>query len=188
MNNTYYDKIVGFYHQYRRMPSYSEIMHLVGFKSKNAAYKLVNGMIEQGLIERDQQGKLLPKQPMLSVKLLGTIEAGFPSPAEEELTDTMTLDEYLIKRREATYLLKVKGDSMIDAGIMPGDMVLVERGSDARNGDIVIAEVDHEWTMKYLKKRGKSVQLIPANKKYPPITPQDELKIAAIVKAVIRKY
>ena len=183
-----YDKIVAFYHKSRRMPSYGEIMRLGGFKSKNAAYKLVSGMVEQGLLDRDGQGKLIPRQSILSVKLLGTVEAGFPSPAEEELVDTMTLDEYLIHNREATYLLKVKGDSMIEAGIMPGDMVLVERGNDAREGDIVIAEVDHEWTMKYFTKKGARVVLMPANKKYHPITPQDELRIAATVKAVIRKY
>ena len=78
--------------------------------------------------------------------------AGFPTPAEEELVDTITIDEFLINNKEATYMLKVSGDSMIDAGIQPGDMVLVERNRNAKEGDIVIAEVDNEWTMKYLEK------------------------------------
>src|SRR5437867_12859489 len=75
------------------------------------------------------------------------VTAGFPSPAEEELADTMTLDEYLITNKEATYILKVNGESMIDAGILPGDLLLVKRGIDPRDGDIVIAQVDREWTM-----------------------------------------
>ncbi|MBI4093396.1 repressor LexA [Candidatus Kaiserbacteria bacterium] len=170
------------------MPSYSEIMALYGFKSKNAAHKLVGRLVAQGMLEKDEQGKLLPKQLALPVKVLGTVEAGFPSPAEEELIDTMSLDEYLIDKREATYLLRVSGDSMIEAGIMPGDMVLVERTTDARDGDIVVAEVDHDWTMKYFRKKGTQVTLIAANKKYPPIVAKDELKIAAVVKAVVRKY
>jgi len=81
------------------------------------------------------------------VPVLGTVIAGFPSPAEEELADTMTLDEYLITNKEATYILKVNGESMIDAGILPGDLLLVKRGIDPRDGDIVIAQVDREWTM-----------------------------------------
>lgn len=183
-----YDKIISFYQDRRRMPSYSEIMALYGFKSKNAAHKLVSRLVAQGMLEKDDQGKLLPKQLALPVKVLGTVEAGFPSPAEEELIDTMSLDEYLIDKREATYLLRVSGDSMIEAGIMPGDMVLVERTTDARDGDIVVAEVDHDWTMKYFRKKGTQVTLIAANKKYPPIVAKDELKIAAVVKAVVRKY
>jgi len=132
--------------------------------------------------------KVIPIQNLGSIPLLGIVEAGFPSPAEEELIDTMTLDEYLIKNKEATYLLQASGDSMIDAGILPGDLVLVERGKEAKDGDIVIAEVDHKWTMKYLRKRGQKIFLQSANKKYPPIYPTEELKIAAVVQAVIRKY
>ncbi len=170
------------------MPSYAEIMRLMGFKSKNSAYKLVRNYLSEGILSKDAKGKLIPNKLMGSISLLGAVEAGFPSPAEEELTDTMSLDEYLIEHRDATYLLKVSGDSMIEAGIMPGDMVLVERRSDARDGDIVIAEIDTGWTMKYLRKEKGKTWLQPGNPKYPPIVPKDELKIAAIVKAVVRKY
>ena len=100
----------------------------------------------------------------------------------------MSLDEYLIKNKDATFMLKVQGDSMNGAGIMPGDMVLVERGVTPRNGDIVVAEVDKEWTLKTFQKTGNKIVLMPANKKYKPIVPTEELNIAAVVKAVIRKY
>lgn len=132
--------------------------------------------------------KLMPGGYFYSIMVLGTVEAGWPSPAEEELSDTMSLDEYLIRRKEATYMLKVSGDSMIDAGIMPGDMVLVERGVAEKDGHIVIAEVDGKWTMKYLRKRNGKVYLEAANKKYKPIYPTQALKIAAVVRAVIRRY
>ena len=85
-------------------------------------------------------------------------------------------------------LLKVSGDSMSEAGILPGDMVIVDKGQTPKTGDIVIAEVDGEWTMKYLRKRGNSITLIPANPNYKPIKPQNELKIAGVVTAVVRKY
>jgi SOS regulatory protein LexA len=188
MDKSKFGPMMDFYRKKHRMPSYAEIARLMGFKSKNSAYKMVRGMIKSGLVDKDETGRILPKKDLFSIPVLGTVEAGFPSPAEEELVDTMTMDDYLIENREATYLLKVQGDSMVDAGIMPGDMVLVERRSDARDGDVVIAEVDHEWTMKYFRKRGSKVYLIPANAKYSPIEAEDELKIAAIVKAVVRKY
>ena len=184
----YQKEIIEFYRKTKRMPSYGEIAKLVGFKSKNAAYKLVNKMIDQGLVAKDSSGKIVPKIIFGETKILGTIEAGFPSPAEEELIDTITLDEYLIKNKEATYMLKVSGDSMLDAGIRPGDIVLVERNKSHKDGDIVIAEVDGEWTMKYLRKSGDKLILMPGNKKYKPIIPKSELKIAAVVTAVVRKY
>ena len=100
----------------------------------------------------------------------------------------MSLDEYLIENKEATYLLEVKGDSMIDAGIHEGDLVIVERKGEPKDGDIVIADVDGGWTMKYFRKRGSTIYLEPANRKYKPIYPTESLNIAAIVKGVIRKY
>lgn len=170
------------------MPNYQEIMDLVGFKSKNAVYKLINKLIDEGAVEKDSKGKLTPSRTFGEVPLLGLVEAGFPTTTEEEVLETMSLDSYLIKHKESTYLLEVKGDSMIDEGIKEGDLVIVERRGDAKEGDIVIAEVDGGWTMKYYKKKGNQVYLMPANKNYKPIYPEYDLKIAAIVKGVIRKY
>jgi repressor LexA len=116
------------------------------------------------------------------------VSAGFPSPADEELTDTLSLDDYLIGNKEATYILKVHGESMLGAGILPGDMLLVERGAEPRDGDIVIAQVDREWTMKFFRRRGRRVFLEAANQDFQPIFPTEELKVAAVVRAVIRKY
>src|SRR5712691_9984181 len=181
-------RIRAFYRSHKRMPSYSELTAVVGFHSKNAAYKLMTRLIDGGWIEKDAAGKLLPGPLFHAVPVLGTVTAGFPSPAEEELADTMSLDEYLISNKEATYILKVNGNSMIDARILPGDLLLVERGADPRDGDIVIAQVDREWTMKFFRRRGAAVFLEAANKDYQPIHPQEELKIAAVVRAVIRKY
>ena len=121
-------------------------------------------------------------------KVLGLVEAGWPSPAEEELRDTLSLDEFLVQNPDASFLLKVSGDSMTGAGILPGDLVIVDRGQTAKSGDIVIAEVDGEWTMKFLKRSGDRVFLVPANPKYKPIQPQHELKITGVVTAVVRKY
>jgi SOS regulatory protein LexA len=169
------------------MPSYAEMMKLLGYKSKSAVNYFVNKLIEEGMVGKDRTGKLIPKN-FESLKVLGLVEAGFPVSASEELMDTMSLDEFLVQNKEATYILTVKGDSMIDAGIMPGDMVIVERGKPAKEGEIVVAEVDGEFTLKFYKKKGNKPYLEAANKKYKPIYPKQELKIEAVVRALIRKY
>lgn len=186
--DSYKNKIIYFYRRTKRMPSYAEIMSLLGFKSKNAVYKLVNKLVSEGALDKDSQGRLVPNRLFGEVPVLGLVEAGFPTAAEEELVDTMSLDEYMIENKEATYMLEVKGDSMIEAGIQEGDLVIAERGKEPKPGDIVIAEVDGGWTMKYFRKTGNQVWLEPANKAYKPIYPEADLKIAAVVKGVIRKY
>ena len=172
----------------KRMPGYNEMLRLFGYRSKNAVHGLLTKLSEHGYVTR-KQGKIgFTAKLTGTVRLLGTVQAGFPSPAEEELIDTITLDEFLIERPEATFMLKVTGDSMCDAGIHPGDMVLVERGKTPRSNDIVIAQVDGEWTMKYFMKDRKGIRLEPANKKYDPIRPTRSLEIGGVVRGVVRKY
>jgi repressor LexA len=180
--------ISSFYRDRGRMPTFSEVGEIVGFRSKNASSKFINRLEKLDVLERDQKGRLIPKSLADPVKVLGTVEAGFPSPAEEELADTISFDDLLITNPQATFLLKVSGDSMSGAGILPGDMVIVDKGQPPKSGDIVIAEVDGQWTMKYLRKRGETVTLVPANPAYQPIRPKKELKIAGVVTAVVRKY
>lgn len=181
-------KIVSFYERHRRMPGYKELMELTGFKSKNAVYKLIGKLVEIGVLEKDREGHLSPGPRMRGAPLLGLVEAGFPSPAEEELLDVMDFDEYLTPHKESSYILKVKGDSMIDAGICPGDLVIVERRPTYKPGQIVIASIEGEYTMKYLRKQGDQYYLDPANSAYKPIYPKGALSIEAVVTAVVRKY
>ncbi len=170
------------------MPSYQEILKLVGFRSKNAVSKLVDKLMEDGVVGKDRQGRLIPTDRMSELPLLGLVQAGSPSMVDAETLDTMSLDGYLITDRGRTFLLEVKGDSMIEAHIEEGDIVVAERASTARDGDIVVAEVDGEFTLKFLKKLGDRTWLEPANKNYKPIYPKHSLRIVAIVKGVVRKY
>ena len=170
-----------------RPPSFEEIRKLFGYKSKNAAFWLVEKLAAKGFVKKDRQGKIL-SDSLSGTRLLGTIQAGWPSPAEEELVDTMSLDDYLIQHPDQTFLIKVTGDSMIDAGIHEGDLVLVERGRQPKHRDIVIAQVDNDWTMKYYEKNGAQVRLVAANQKYKPIVPKSELIVGGVIVAVVRKY
>ena len=184
----YFSDLLAFYRKHGYLPSFREMLSLTGLHSTNAIAKHFRAWSEAGLLHKDRNGRFVLSDAVLGLPLLGTVEAGWPSAAEEELSDTMNLDEFLVHNREATYMLTVSGDSMIDAGINPKDIVLVERGREPKDGDIVIAEVDSGWTMKYFYKKNGQVELEPANKKYKTIRPKNELKIAAVVTAVIRKY
>jgi SOS regulatory protein LexA len=191
MFENYKNKIKKFYEDNKIMPSYREMMDMFSLKSKNAIFKLVTKLVDAGMVEKDSQGRLMPTSKLLGgVKILGAVEAGFPTPAEEDLAETMSLDNYLIGNREATFMLRVSGESMIDAGIQPGDMVIVERRTDAKDGDIVVAFIDGGYTVKFLRKRNGRIWLDPANPSFEPIVPSsdEELRVMAIVKAVIRKY
>ena len=180
--------IVGFFRQQRRMPSYQEMLDLLGVKSKSVVHFWINKLIAAGFLERDEKGHLSLTSQSFAIPMVGSVKAGFPSPEEEALCDIMSMDEYLITKPESSFLLKVSGDSMIGEGIMEGDLVIIEKGRTPKNGDVVIAEVDGDWTMKYFHKKGKHIVLEAANPKYPDITARTELRIGGVVTAVVRKY
>jgi SOS regulatory protein LexA len=180
--------IAAFFRENRRMPSFAEMVGLIGVRSKSVVNYWIDKLIKAAILEKDDKGHLQFKNSSFAIPLVGSVQAGFPSPEEEVLCDIMSMDEYLVTNPNSSFLLTVSGDSMTGEGIMEGDMVIVEKGKQPRNGDVVIAEVDGEWTMKYFKKRGKQVILEAANPKYPIIRPRTELKIGGVVTAVIRKY
>jgi len=183
--------LLSFFNEHGRMPSYSEMMLIFSLKSKNAVFKVVNKLRKEGIVIKDDMGHIILNSKLnsnSSIKFLGRIEAGFPSPAEEELLDMISIDKLLIKNPVSSFLLKVTGDSMTEAGIMQGDYVVVDKSRTAAEGDIVIAQVDNAWTMKYLAKENGSYILMPANSKYKPIKPKNELVIAGVVTGVVRQY
>lgn len=178
-----------FVRRQRRMPTYAEMLPLFDVQSRGMVFKIVLELVRRGFVTKDSRGRLAATGQLTgSVLLLGEVAAGFPSPAEEVLLDTLKLDEFLVSKPEATFMLRVDGDSMIEAGILPGDIVLIERGRRPRNGDIVIAQVDGEWTMKYFQKDAQGVRLEPANARYRTIRPARSLELAGVVTCVIRKY
>jgi len=180
--------IADFNRRRHRMPTYEEMLKLLAVRSKSVVNFWMNKLMEEGILEKNKTGHLTFINPLVGVPMVGIVSAGFPSPAEEELRDVVSFDEYLINNSTMSFILKVDGDSMIDAGIMKGDLVLVERGREPKTGDIVIAEVDGAWTMKYLYKKGKEIYLEAGNPKYPRIKPQNELRLGGVVTAVVRKY
>lgn len=107
------------------------------------------------------------------------VRAGFPNPAEEAGGFALDLNEYLIKHPVSTYYLRVEGDSMTGAGITSGDLVVVDKSLQAKSGDIVVAAVDGDFTLKRLKKQGSEAWLVAENPAYQPI-PLHEATDAAL--------
>jgi repressor LexA len=181
-------KITAFFRDHGRMPTYSEIAEIIGVRSKSVVHFWVAKLLSAGILQKDAKGFLSFLRNPRALKLAGEVCAGFPSPAEEELRDIISFDEYLIRNPDTSFLLSVTGDSMIDAGIQEKDLVIVEKNKDPKDGDIILAEVDGNWTMKYFRRKGKMVILEAANSKYPPIVPRMDLRIAGVIMAVVRKY
>jgi DNA polymerase V len=118
------------------------------------------------------------------------VAAGFPSPADDYMEDYLDLNQLLISEKESTYLVRVKGESMINIGIFPKDLLIVDRSRDPIDGDIVIAVLDGELTVKRLEKRGHRIALVAENKKFPPIVVREdqEFLVWGIVTHCIHSY
>ena len=181
-------KITAFFLDSGRMPTYSEIAEIIGVRSKSVVHYWVAKLLDTKILQKDAKGFLTLTRNPRALKLAGEVCAGIPSPAEEELRDIISFDEYLVKNPATSFLLSVTGDSMIDAGIREKDLVIIDNNREPKNGDIILAEVDGNWTMKYFRKKGEMVILEAANSKYPTIIPRADLRIAGVITAVVRKY
>lgn len=117
------------------------------------------------------------------------IKAGFPSPAEDHIEQTLDITELLVTNPPATFYLRVSGDSMIDAGIYEKDILIVDRSLTAQHGDIVVAQINDEFTVKRFYVRNSEFILHPENPKYEPIVVKngDEFAIFGIVTSVVRQ-
>ena len=131
-----------------------------------------------------------PNAPAFKLPLFGhKVRAGFPSPADDYVEALLDLNEHLIEHKEATFFLQATGDSMIGAGIQEGYLLVVDRALEAKHGDIVIAVIDGELTVKRLEKRRGKIRLVAENPDYAPIEFKDgqELTIWGVVTSVIQR-
>ncbi len=121
--------------------------------------------------------------------LMNHISAGFPSPADDYVEQKLDLNEYLVQHPAATFFVRVEGNSMIDAGIQSGDILIIDRALAVNHGTIVIAHIQGEFTVKRVEKRGEQVYLVPANKNYKPLllTPEMDIEIWGVVSYIIHK-
>ncbi|MBT3292862.1 repressor LexA [Candidatus Peregrinibacteria bacterium] len=186
-----------FQHKRGYSPSLSDLAMAFNVRSKNAVAKVVNALVREKYLEKDPKGRIKiidinepseEKYQAMVLPLFGPISAGFAAPVEEQAEELVTLDNYLVNNRNKTFLLRVKGDSMIDAGIFEGDLVIVERDREPKPEEIVVAILDGEFTLKRLKRQKGKYYLQAENPNYPDMYALEELKVAGVVTSTIRKY
>ncbi len=176
-------------------PSISEMATFLKVKSKNAVAKLLTALEDQGFIKTsgkargieilDALGQSLEKG-LVRVPILGNIQAGSPHLAEEQVEDWINLPQTLIKNRRDVFLLRVRGDSMINAGIYEGDLVIVRPTQDVKNNDIVVALLHDEATVKRFIQIKNRSYLKAENPEYKNIYPKEEWMVQGKVVGVIR--
>ena len=176
-------------------PTLEEIGEHFKLRSLATVHKHVSNLEAKGLIKRrwnhSRAIELVEKKAKprgVSLPLLGRVAAGSPIEAIEG-DDAIDVPESFVRRRN-TYVLKVVGDSMVDEGILDGDLVVVEEKPDPRNGEMVVASIDGEATVKRFYREGRGqIRLQPANADYEPIIVRDrDLQIRGVVTAVLRRY
>jgi len=177
-----------YYAAWHSLPSYNRLCEILGLASRSAVAKVLQRLRTAGFLTRTPDEMWVPtarffERPLAEFR----VPAGAPDIPGEGVV-ALTVDDYLIRKPSQTTLVPVKGDSMIDAGICPGDIAVVEKRIAAQRGDIVVAIVDNEFTIKKLEmERGKYV-LHPANPAYPVIRPRGQLELFGVVVGLIRKY
>ena len=175
-----------FMNEHGYAPTVREICNAVGLQSTATVHYHLNALRDAGLIEMDEMKKraisLPDAQRADRIPVVGVVTAGVPILATENIEGYLPWDG-----ESGCFVLRVRGDSMIGAGILDGDKVVVRPQPDAENGQIVVALLDDSATVKRLKKTGRDVWLMPENPSYEPI-PGNEAKILGRVKALIREY
>ena len=175
--------------QQRYAPSVREICEAVGLKSPSTVHFHLKRHQERGLIEKgDGKGRALVLtgvQERKKIPVVGTVAAGAPILAQECIEDYLTFD--CGGREEESFALRVRGESMIKAGILPGDLVVVRRQQTAENGEIVVALLEDEATVKRLSRKNGHIWLLPENDDYQPIDGTNA-QILGKVTAVVRQY
>jgi repressor LexA len=186
----YLNRLRDYYANNRRIPSFQRIAELLGFASKAASAKLLERLQVAGFVVRTPDGDgWMPSSRFFERPLVETaVHAGAPDRIEGVAGAPFLVDEFVVRTPSRTVMVPVKGDSMVEAGIFDGDLVVVEQGKPAQVGDYVIAIVDDEFTLKELGKEKGRFVLIPHNRSYPVIRPKGSLELYGVVTGLVRRY
>ncbi|MFO1398969.1 MAG: LexA family transcriptional regulator [Burkholderiales bacterium] len=187
-DRSYLTTLQDYYARHRALPSYASIGTLLGLRSKSSVAALVARLKLSGFLESTPDRRLAPTRRFFARPLAeAPVRAGLPEAIDDSEADALTIDDYLIERPSSTVLIRVKGDSMMDAGIFDGDLVVVEKRPSAQKGDIVVAIVDNQFTLKRLDLEAGKFVLKPENKAYPVIRPEGALEIFGVMVGLVRK-
>ncbi|MBP9779400.1 LexA family transcriptional regulator [Candidatus Gracilibacteria bacterium] len=186
-----YQKKIGILREFFRdggvFQSLDQMRELLGYANRAGVKLFLHKLLGEGILEL-QDKSYIPSNLLVGYPLFESVRAGLPFTPETQPTSQMDLEKYLIEHPASTYFVKVKGDSMEDAGIRQGDIVILDRSLTPKNGDIVIASLDGDVTLKYFEKKGGILKLIPANPTYEPIVVDGPCEILGVVSGSVRKY
>lgn len=178
--------------QFGRAPSIREIQLALGYKWPRSAALILSALIEKGVLKRASTGELrLVNDPeeeknnarTVEVPLVGSIACGAPILAEENIEAMIPISKSFVRPGHRHFILRAKGDSMTGAGIKDGDFVLVRLQPVAKDGEIVVALIDDEATLKEFHRSGDAVILKPRNKKHQPIVLRNDFQVQGVVVA-----
>ncbi len=176
-----------YWKRHSAFPAMGKLCDVVGLSSTSSVFALVGRLVDSGYLER-VEGRIAPTKKFFARPLLGVVRAGQPQPADQSAPDVITLDDYLIDEPNRTALHRVRGDSMKDLGILEGDLVAVEHNAPCSPGDIVVAVVDGELTVKTLRRHEDGRYFLEAaNTDFAPIEPTTSLEILGVVVSVARR-
>lgn len=185
----YLAKLQDYYVDWKSIPSYAKLCEVFGIASKSWVKTILGRLSDEGFVERTPDGVWVPTRQFFARPLAeSSVQAGMPVSVTATQGEFFVIDEMLIDTPSKTTLIPVRGDSMIEAGIHDGDIAVVEKRMSANIGDIVVAIVDNEFTLKTLDKERGHFMLRPANPSYPVIRPQGTLEIFGVLVGLIRKY
>ena len=189
-----YDFIKNYFTDYNYSPSVREIQNALKIKSTSTVQSDIKELIELGLIRRPNLKSRslvlvednIQKEETVDIPIVGDVAAGNPILAIEDIEDYFPIPAHIAKSGEY-FMLNIKGDSMIEAGIFDGDLILVKKTNYANHGDIIVALIDDSATVKRLYDKNGQVMLIPENSTMEPIIP-DNLEILGKVISLFREH
>ncbi len=188
-DSEYLNRLQDYYAEWKNIPSYAKLCEVFGIASKSWVKAILTRLADADFIERTPDGRWIPTRQFFSrPHAESTVQAGMPVSVTATQGEYFVIDEMLVDTPSKTTLITVKGDSMVDAGIQDGDVAVVEKRLTANIGDIVVAIVDNDFTLKTLDKENGAFILRPANPAYPVIRPQGTLEIFGVLIGLVRKY
>ena len=187
-DSQYLTALRAYYGKHNTLPSYAAIGRLVGLSSKGSVAEMVGRLKAAHFLDSAPDRRLRPGRRFYERELAERVRAGSPSVAIEGELEDLNIDAYLVRDQRNTTLVRVKGDSMIDAGIREGDVVIVERRSIATTGQIVVANVEGEFTLKRLVRERGRYALRAENPDYEVIRLPGDFQIFGVVVGLIRSY
>ncbi|NIC41279.1 LexA family transcriptional regulator [Aquabacterium sp. A08] len=176
--------------EHKAFPSMAKLADVLGLASSGGVFKVIGRLVDAGYLER-VEGRIAPTRAFFALPVMGQVRAGLPQEQDQSAgLEMVGVEDYLIQNPERTVFCRVRGDSMKDAGMLDGDMVVVERNRPTKAGDIVVALVDNELTVKYLHplKGSGGWVLKPANPDYPDIVAQQSLEVLGVVVGLFRRF